>query len=373
MTSKKYTGWLLAALVMFQTSTTFATNELRDELSAKAKTILDISKNQPVTIGQFSPTGLPNTHSGPGIELILKDELESISKGIVRDDAKYEIKGDYGFFTSRRNPSLKQVKISMRVIDTEFGEDVHKFEVKAEIGGNNSIAQMLQVTANIDPHGDKVSRNKELARRSKNPSVHITGFKHSLVSSASTSPYAVEMLVKPLANHQRKTAAARRANALKGLAFVDIKQNELYEVKLYNNSNKEVAASLSVDGLNMFHFSKDRNAQGKPRFTHTIIPPRSSVTVVGWHNSLSGSQNYLSFLVTGYGQGAVTKAGIKARGKVGVVHVQFAECKPLPAGHSARGGNETGFGPPRTVKQKAVRYEIEPPHDFVSIRYTRNN
>jgi hypothetical protein len=44
-----------------------------------------------------------------------------------------------------------------------------------------------------------------------------------------------------------------------------------------------------------------------------------------------------------------------------VIHVQLAKCHPLPEGASARGGNETGFGPPREVRQKAAHYEIEPP------------
>ena len=50
---------------------------------------------------------------------------------------------------------------------------------------------------------------------------------------------------------------------------------------------------------------------------------------------------------------------------------QGVKQKPLPPGVKSRSGNETGFGPPREVKQQAVRYEIEPPHDFVSVRYTR--
>ncbi len=33
--------------------------------------------------------------------------------------------------------------------------------------------------------------------------------------------------------------------------------------------------------------------------------------------------------------------------------------------------SETGFGPPRTVEVKPVKREIDPPHEFVAIRFAR--
>lgn len=70
-------------------------------------------------------------------------------------------------------------------------------------------------------------------------------------------------------------------------------------------------------------------------------------------------------------QGAVSQSGLASRGDVGVIHVQFSRCGQLAPGERAVPGNETGFGPPREVKQEVVSYQIEPPHDLVSIRYVR--
>ena len=66
------------------------------------------------------------------------------------------------------------------------------------------------------------------------------------------------------------------------------------------------------------------------------------------------------------GEGIATRAG-----RIGVIHVQFSEARELdpnnPKGRNA--GNETDIGPPRKVAVKPVSYDIEPPHDFVTIRY----
>jgi len=298
--------------------------------------------------------------------------------------------GRYAFVKSRdpEKSELTVVKISASIIDTDISETKAELPFSAEIDSNKEIAKNLQVTARLDPDGTKEDRNKIIAEAHdpEKRSVYVHGPGNTLASSALESLYAVEILAKPLEGHETQDAQPQKLRDEKKLAFVTLKQGDLYEVKLYNNSNKDVAATLSIDGLDQYHFTKDRDVDGRPRYTHIIVHPKGyrekgedgqeyiydgTATIVGWHNSVEHKPSVLSFLVTGYGQGAVTKAGISARGKVGVIHVQFAHCKPLAPGAKAANGNETGFGPPRNIKQKVVNYEIDPPHDFVTIRYTR--
>jgi hypothetical protein len=356
-----------------------ASQELRDEMAKLARAVLGNTKNQPVTVGQFSPTGLPDSNAGLGIEQILAAALEAANRGSVRGDARYEVKGDYALVQSRTNNALKELRITARLIEKATGEEVTDLRVAVNLNGNNTIAEIVQLTAALPPAGSKEERNQEIQRRVQQPSVFIRGEQKTLISSQKDSPYAVELLVKPLRDSDRH-AQPRQAREENGKAFVDIQRDELYEVRIHNNSSREVAVSLTVDGLDVFHFSKDRSEKGQPRFTHFIVAPKGSrenpegaLTIVGWHNTIDpqARDNFLSFLVTAHGQGAVSKAGLPSRGKVGVLHVQFSHCTQLPPGSKSRSGNETGFGPPREVKQQAVRYEIEPPHDFVSVRYTR--
>ena len=358
-----------------------ATEELRNELHRLAEQVLKLTKNQPVTVGVFSPTGLPASNSGPGIEGILSQELEVIRPGCVTKDAAYEVKGDYAFAKSRdpKSEGLKIIQIKTRLIDKEFNEDILQAPLEAVFTGNNTIAQIVQPTVSLPPDGAKKERNEKIDAALREPSVFVDG---TVVRSTPESPYAVEILVKPLGSDE--PAQPREITDADGEAFVDLKREELYEVRVHNATAQEVAVALTIDGLDMFHFSQDRRDDGRPRYTHTIVYPRGymaadnpkavydgTATIVGWHHALEGTENYLSFLVTEYGKGAISQTGMQARGNVGVIHVQFAHCRPLPEGVKPRSGNETGFGPPRTVKQKAVRFEIDPPHDFVSIRYSR--
>ncbi len=373
MFNSKSLCFLLMLLIL--STNVEASSQLRSKLALMANNILKNTKNEPVRIGQFSPTGraLKSTNSGPGIEGLLIEQLKLSSKrqDIISDDARYEVKGDYALIHSRQNPQLREIKIIARIIETEFGEELKELRVLSSMDGTSTIGEIVQSTINLDPNGTKTERNKKLIDKINNPSVHISGANNSIVSSTSASPYGVEIYTKPLKGHQSKKATSRTARVEQGMAYVDIHKDDLYEVKLYNNSNRPVAAKLLIDGLDMFHFSIERNSHGAPAYTHMIIQPHKSTTIVGWFQKLKAPNNYLSFLVTDYGKGAVSKAGISSRGNVGVIHAQFSYCFPLTKNQKARSGNETGFGPSRSVQQRAVRYEIEPPFDFVSVRYTK--
>lgn len=363
----------LCLLPLLMPSPVQASQQLSKKMHQIAVSVLKNTKNEPVSIGEFSPTGLKLSNSGPGIEQLLKEQLRLVAKkkNIISNQAKYEVKGDYAFVRSRENKAIHVIKIVVRIMEVEFGEELTEMRVTASMDGTSTIAEITQSTARIDPDGSKSRRNQELLDQLKNPSVHIHGKKKTSVSSHQKSPYAVEIKVKPLKNYQHHQSKPRSIEIKHGMAFVNIQQKELYEVKLYNRSNRPVAAKLLIDGLDMFRFCIEKTKNGSPAYTHMIIEPHKETTIVGWFIKLKGKNNYSSFLVTAYGKGAISKTGIKSRGKVGVIHVQFAHCFPLANGQTARSGNETGFGPPQTINQSPVHYEIKPPHDFVSIRYTK--
>ena len=261
--------------------------------------------------------------------------------------------------------------------DAQTGEPVANLPLTpVAISDNKSIAEVLQISASLPPDGSYEERNKKIEEAVRNPSVfvHANG---TQVSSSDRSSYSIEVRVKPQDAYQTK-AVARPARVEKGQAYVDIRQGEVYEVHVFNRSGKEVAVSLSIDGIDEFHFSKDRGKDGRPQFSHWIMmkdatgKAREELNIPGWFNTAKdASQTYLSFLVVGYGQGGVSKAGIAARGKVGVIRVGISECYPLRAGDSPKSGDETGFGPPIGGQVAAVHYGIGVEIDSVAIRYTR--
>src|SRR5947209_143835 len=93
-----------------------ASDELRNSLKKLAEGILETTGHKQVSIGQFSPTGLPYSNAGVGIEQILKSELEVLEKGCVVEHAPYEVKGDYLLVTSHSDKERKEIKIKARLI-----------------------------------------------------------------------------------------------------------------------------------------------------------------------------------------------------------------------------------------------------------------
>ncbi|QDV42233.1 hypothetical protein Enr13x_20780 [Stieleria neptunia] len=364
-------GFFLA-LTFSVSPTQVAASQLDDKMVELARRVLALTRGQQVAVGVFSPTGLPDTNFGPGCSEALAAALEDQKPGSVNKRADFEVKGDYMFVKSQSeaNKSLARVvSIDARVIDLAAGgKQLGKFPIRLELDHTKTIAKVIQETVALPANGTKEERNQILASAVKNPSVFLHGPQRSLVSSSRESKLAVEVLVRP---SPHAPARPRSAKDLDGLAFVDIAVDEIYEIKLYNRYPREIAANVSVDGIDMFHFSQDRGDDGRPLYSHMIVPPLSEAVIVGWHHSVGGNENYKSFLVTSYGQGASAKSGIDAKGKIGVIHVQFGFTKVIPMGGRSAPGKETGFGPPRKVFQKPVQREFDPPHDFVSIRYAR--
>src|SRR5262245_41498566 len=102
---------LAIALALLAPPPARASQELRDELAGMAKEILANTKNQPVTVGQFSPTDLPSTNAAVGIEQVLVNQLKAIKAASVSAEALFEVKGDIGLVKSRVTPELKAIKI----------------------------------------------------------------------------------------------------------------------------------------------------------------------------------------------------------------------------------------------------------------------
>jgi hypothetical protein len=334
-----------------------------NKLAQKIVKLLEEQNQTAVAVGAFVGPAQFETNAGPGFQGLLCEELEKVKPGVVQKAADLSVRGRYARIDNEKVAGEIAVKVTAEVFDRK---DESILKVSLEITDTKDIARILGVTASLPPEGSKTERHKELDRRLKNPEVFIHGDKKTLVSSGKDSPYSVELLVKP--KDGKDPARPREAKAVDGQAFVDIKNGELYEVRVRNNSEQEVGVSLAVDGIDVFTFSEDRNDKGEPRFTHFILAPKSETTVVGWHRTIDPKRkdNYLSFLVTDYGQGAASKFPAKSQGKVGTITVSFANSFPF-----GRSGSETGFGPPREVKQTAVKRSFDPPHDFVTIRYNR--
>ncbi len=332
--------------------------------------------NKTVALRDFNDLSPRRANAGPGLQDLFQAELSKL--GLTIDpEADRVVTGEYTF---KDDPATGLLVVSLLIrvlerngevlVDLVAKAKAKRDDFTAKSSDTKDITKVTGFTGHLPPDGSKKERNDEIKKRLKEPSVFIHGPNQTLISSTKDSPFAVELLVKPCNAPREQPARPRPAHEDKGQAFVDIRKDELYEVKIYNNSEHEVAVALTIDGLDEFTFSDDRKPDGTPRFSHFIIGKKSTATIVGWHKTANPMRkdNFLSFLVTEYGQGAASKHPTKSQGKVGVLTVSFAYS--FPEG-TARSGGETGFGPPVEVKQQPVKRVIDPPFDFISVRYTR--
>jgi hypothetical protein len=335
---------------------------LRQEIAALAKDIANVMKSRKqdaIAVGEFSgPAKIP-TSAGPAIQQCLVDELKKVGV-TVNSKANLEVKGDYRDGVDKET-KLTVIKLQARVLD-ENGDMV--IELARAVFGNAELASLMGATTSLHPKKDMEYRNKELSQSLKKPSVFIQGSK---VTSSKGSPYAVELLTG-----KGKLWTPRPAKELEGLAYVPIRRNELYKIRLTNKSPYDAVARVAIDGIDVFSFSGLRNKNGQPRYRFYLVPAGKTALIHGWHRTNERSD---SFLVTEYAKSAA--ASVRSRAKIGTISVSFAAAwsdnkdKPMDEESGDRSGDATGFGPPVPTALKEVSRKIGVIRDTVSIRYTK--
>ncbi len=140
---------------------------------------------------------------------------------------------------------------------------------------------------------------------------------------------------------------------IKNQAFVPLQRDDVFAIRLINDNDYAVAAVLSIDGLNVFSFSENKN------YTHFIIKPNEQLTVPGWHRT---NQKSDEFLITELAKGAA--AELKSKAPVGTITVLFQEVQlSFGEGDAAGRGNsidsdyvEIPARPKQLLGSVSVRY-----------------
>ena len=378
MLRKLVLGLLCVASLGGWTSSAFAddkpVNHLREVLRPLAKEILDVVVDDQgqsgIIVGDFSGDGRSNF--GPGISEVLKSLLQELKPGLVKEDAPLTLKGEYQRINDDKNPSLIVVRTLVTIRD-ENGKRID--EKSLDIRDTGLIADILGVTVSLPPLATREKRNEELKQADKKPSFKQEG---TVIRIASGKPYGVEFLVTskdkaPKTAAQWENIPARAPHSENGKAFLDIARDEVYALRIYNDTPHDAAVAISIDGLSVFSFSEIRDVKsGQPKYTRYIVPPGGGI-IPGWHKT---NEHADSFLVTEYGKAAAAGQPTITRGKTGVVTVKFAiawsgDDIPDAERGGRDGGNATGFGPPVKVNQTEVERHIGVERDVISVRYTR--
>ncbi len=359
--------FILSAVTLLAAGPAWAAEGLRKEIrtaiAEPIQKLLEEEKQEAIAVGEFTGPAQLDTNAGPGLQQVLTEELKAL-KVNVEKKANLSVKGRYAKVEDRAHPGQIAVKVTAEVFDRN---DERKVEFHAVLTSTADLARLLALTAALPPPdepGAGKARNQELDRRAEKPQVHVEGSK---VSASADSPFAIELLVKAAPEGQAEPRAAR---VEEGQAVVDIKRDEIYEIRIVNRGKDEAGVTVTIDGLDVFAFSEVRDAKtGGPKYSHYIVKPGEEAVVPGCHLRDAPPDNYASFLVTEYGKGASARAVTKAKeGKRGIITVTFS---PAFQGKPRSAADETGLGPPASVKVEPVERTIGPVREVVSVRYTR--
>lgn len=340
-----------------------ADKPLRRELAEVARTVqMHLrDRGKSVAVGEFTCAAKPPANYGPGIYLVLCEELTRAGLAIDRE-AQFIVKGTYKVIVDGSSPA-KQLAIKLEVkVERRDGKGGLELDVARAIVDEEMVAGMLGLTVSLPPGGSETGRANELKdtiEKDKKPIVA-----NHRVAARAGSDYGVEVLVKRGGKYEAVVPTLENC-----AAYAPLRRDDVYALRLYNDSDLEAAASVTIDGLDLFAFSKFKAPA-------LILPPKSHIDVRGWPLGLQGANE---FLVTSYAESAAFK--LQSFAPVGVINVAFAAAWPVgsrpPADEpraptrGSRSSDATGQGKPVGDRYAAVERTVGVLREVISIRYTK--
>jgi len=371
-------GCLLPAVVvsLAASAEAGAAQALEKEMAELAKQVQGAVKDRgnAAQVGEFIAKGNAARHGatgGPAIAKSLIDQLEKLGVRTSRD-AELIVSGEFRDVTDRATKTTA-IQIRARIEDRQ-GETIVDLASRG-VFDLTTIAALTGITLIAPPTASPSEREKAIDKAlDKIQSPCLEGTR---ISARAGSPYAIEILVGPDPGDATSDLQAYkpRAAALDkdGLAFVTIKQGEVYAVKVTNRADHDVAATLAIDGLTMFAFSENKS------YEVVIVPKGRQGVIPGWHITNERSD---AFQVSEYAKSAVAKL-LPTSSSIGTISVSFKAAWPKDAdppadeGEVKQGGRDadaTARGKP--VDPKDTRYNevvrnVGKLRESVSVHYNK--
>lgn len=382
--------------------------EALGKMADEVQRFLAANGQEKVVVGQFN--GPPGVSGTAAIVKSLQDKLDD-KVDVVRAGADFGVQGKYSGGLDETT-GLYSIQIDAEIVNRQgaTANTLTKYIITDEATGLAMMGSTVNLEANTPATGSGVAKAKERAEAIvesvENPQVEVTdgGPKDApagggpggsgpggnapggsgtpleiagTVIRAPGSPYGIEILVVPPKGPAQPLPAVDEG----GLAFVDIGKDQLYAIRLINDSPHAAGVILTIDGINTLAFSQN------PAFVQTgkwVVAPGAVGFVKGWHiggplKPRTPPVGALAFKVTDYGDSAAAEMGITGD-SIGTITAVFCAAWEDPRnppkdevdlGNSSRGDLATGKGPP--VDQKAAPRFLHygRPRASISVRYSR--
>jgi hypothetical protein len=360
-----------------------AETALDKEMAELAKGLLGEIKDHgnEVQVGDFSAKGDAARHGGSGGTAIAKALIEQLQKlGVtVSRNADVLVTGEF------RDVTDKTTKVTTLAVTAHLedrtGKALGEFRSRGAFVDLATMAAVFGITLSAPPNASEHEREKAIDRaidKIQPPHLQLDGTR---IAADASSPCAIEVLVGPdpgdktpdLQNYRPRAAALDKD----GLAFLTINRGEVYAIKIINSSPYDAAVTVSIDGLNMYAFSEDKNysvvivlagKDGQPRLG--MIP--------GWHITNERSD---AFQVDTYSKSAAASL-LPSSKSIGTITVSFQAAWPAgtdpPSDEGIKKGTREGdatarghqVNPEQTKFVEVVR-DVGKVRSSVSVHYNK--
>lgn len=332
------------------------TIELR-ALAEDFKKIIDKNGGGKVAIGEFSASSDVKGSVGPQLQLVLAKEFERLGVTVDNDLFRFEVKGDYQPLVDR-GTQLLGVKLVGRLIDRETGEPLAEKPTGRFVFGAETVPEMIGLSVSGPPLRDPRDISDRFKEARRDPQVKVEGTE----IRGTSGTYGVEILVKDGTGYVARKADPDRL----GRPFVPLANDDIYGIRLINDSKHEAAVDLSIDGVSCFAFS-----EAGAKFW--VLDPGQEIDVLGWHLTNEKSAEFK--VVADFPDTAAAKLNLKPSKKVGLITVSFSACwtddSERPDDEPVLAGRGTGVGAEFEFQTEKVTRTIGQTRDTLSIRYER--
>jgi hypothetical protein len=327
--------------------------EMAEAAEKVSKIVLGLGHDS-LMMGTFSGPPQLEASSGPGIAKLLADELTK-KEITVKRRAELALKGE--FRTLKTDTGRLAAKIDGSLVDKN-GNVLCTFS--SEVSGSQELVSLLGATVDLPANKPEKQREEQIAAAIDKPQAAVV---NTRISTSTSSPYGLELLVKSRGGYEPRTI-----DLDEGLAFVKINRDEVYGIRIINDSPMDAAVLITIDGVNIFAFSEHKD------YKHYIIAAGTRPIIKGWHRNNRISDE---FLVGDFSKSAAASL-LPNGGAIGTITATFAAAWPQdqqpPADElllATRGNNATIVGPPVSQEFNEVRRHTGRVRAAISVRYSK--
>lgn len=336
--------------------------ELRAMVQEHIIPMLEKRGAAPLAVGGFTAATSVKGSAGPEIQMKLSAILQDLGVQVDPETYRYELSGNYLPYNDV-DSGLYGVKLIGRLIDAESGTTLGEFP--RFVFGSESVPRLLGLNVSTKGSRDPQVQSAAYRQASVQPTTYVIG---SQVSASPASQFGVELL----AVEQGNLRTIPLVTDTSGRPYGQISQDQIYAVRLLNHADHDVAVALSIDGINVFHFSEQ-----VPLPNYWIVPRRQGIipgeTVVrGWDKSAGRS---LEFKVVDFPDSAAARIKLASNNGIGLITATFAACwendqdRPRSEGRT----RATGFGNEVVDPKTLVTRQVGQVREVVTVRYQRSD